>query len=295
MNSTNTLLQRTLNTAASNRPIGAILVGSGRLSPENADKILSLQKQHGKRFGDAAIELGLLDENDVRFALASQFNYSCLEINDNSLNRELIAAYDPFNPVIEQLRALRSQLILRWFNGEPKQRSLAVVSPGRREGRSFIAANLAVVFSQLGERTLLIDADLRSPRQHELFKLGRGTGLSEILCGRVDKIDAAVKRITALQGLWVLPSGATPPNPQELLGRPVFSELVESLGRDFDAVIIDTPAACEFADALSVAVRVGGAFMIARKDLSSLLEMTHLTRQLQQSGATLLGSVLNDA
>jgi len=278
--------------AVRGRSIGAILVDTGRLSAENAESILRLQKAQGKRFGDAAIGLGLLTEDDIRFALANQFDYPYLPAGDNSLSHELVAAYQPFSPVVEQLRALRSQLMLRWFDAEVQRKALAIVSPGHGEGRSFIAANLVIVFSQLGERTLLIDANLRSPRQHELFKLGNNAGLSDMLAGRIGP--EAVVRVPSLLGLSVLPAGAVPPNPQELLGRPAFIETLHTLSRDFDVVIIDTPAAREYADAQTIAVRAGAALMLARKNQSSMPEIADLTRSLQQSGATLVGSVLND-
>ncbi len=279
---------------ATGRSIGAILIDSGRLSAGNAEHILRRQKEQGKRFGDAAIELGLLSEDDIRFALASQFDYPYLPAGDSSLSHELVAAYKPFSPVVEQLRALRSQLMLRWFDAESDRKALAVVSPGKGEGRSFIAANLAVVFSQLGERTLLIDADLRTPRQYELFKLGNNAGLSGVLSNRIG-VDESIVRVPSLLGLSVLPAGAVPPNPQELLGRPAFVALLQAVSSDFDVVIIDTPAASEYAEAQTIAVRAGAALMLARKNRSSLPDIAQLTRNMQQSGATLVGSVLNDA
>lgn len=274
------------------RSIGAILIDAGRLSAKSAENILRVQKEKGKRFGDAAIGLGLLNEEDIQFALASQFDYPYLPAGNNSLSRELVAAYTPFSPVVEQLRALRSQLILRWFDTEAQRKALAIVSSGNSDGRSFIAANLAIVFSQLGERTLLIDADLRTPRQHELFKLGNKSGLSDMLAGRIGP--EALLDVPSLRALTVLPAGVVPPNPQELLGRPVFSELLQSLNHDFDVVIIDTPAASNYADAQTIAVRAGAALMLARKNRTSLPDIARLTCSLQQSGAALVGSVLND-
>ena len=273
------------------RSIGNILIDVGRLSAESVEAILRLQSERGLRFGDAAIELGLLSDDDVHFALANQFDYPYLSAGDNSLSHELVAAYQPFSPVVEQLRVLRSQLILRWFDAEAQRKALAIVSPGKGEGRSFIAANLAIVFSQLGERTLLIDADLRAPHQHELFKLGSHTGLSEWLAGRAGT--EAVVRIPSLRDLSVLQAGAVPPNPQELLGRPAFSEILQALGHNFDVIIIDTPATRDFADAQTIAVRSGGALLLARNDNTSLPDLAALARNLQQSGATLVGSVLN--
>lgn len=281
------------------RTIGAILVDSGRLAPDDAESILRYQKTQGMRFGEAAIELGLLTREDIRFALARQFDYPCISGDDTRLDGTLVAAYRPDTPIVEQLRALRSQLVLRWFDASPASKRtstptrkvLAVVSPGSQEGRSFIAANLAIVFSQLGERTLLVDADLRAPVQHKLFALGSGPGLSGMLSGRAGA--EAIVPAPALRSLSVLPAGPLPPNPQELLSRPSFYETIDVATRHHDVVIIDTPSAGSYADALTVAIRAGGALMVARKDRSSLSDLRKLARHLQPS-CTVVGSVLND-
>jgi receptor protein-tyrosine kinase len=204
------------------RSIGAILIDNGRLTPDAAERILKLQKEQGLRFGDAAIQLGLLSEADIQQALSRQYDYPYLMPGDERVSEEVVAAFKPFSPIVEQLRAVRSQLMLRWFDAEIGHKTLAVVSASRADGRSFTAANLAVVFSQLGERTLLIDADLRNPSQHQLFRLENKLGLSSLLAGRAELAEA-ITRIPGLIDLSVLPAGATPPNPQELLARPVFS------------------------------------------------------------------------
>jgi protein-tyrosine kinase len=292
MNSVEQIISGKAEATGNSRSIGAILVDTGRLSVTDAEKILRLQKEQGKRFGDAAIDLGLVTQEDIRFALSQQFDYPYLHSGDTSFSEELVAAYKPFSPAVEKLRTLRSQLMLRWFDAERQHNALAIMSPGNKEGRSFIAANLAIVFSQLGERTLLIDADLRAPRQHELFKLDINAGLSGMLAGRIGP--EAVIRVPALVGLSILPAGAIPPNPQELLGRTIFTVLLDSLIRDFDVVIIDTPAANEHDEAQIIATRAGAALMLAHKNISSIPEMTQLARSLQQTGATVVGSVLND-
>src|SRR5688572_5401270 len=163
--------------AQGQRSIGAILLDSGRLSVDDAERILRLQREENLRFGDAAIKLGLLTEADIQFALSRQFDYPYLLRGSSSVSESVIAAYEPFSTQVEALRTLRSQLMLRWFDSSEEHKALAVVSPAPKEGRSFIAANLAVVFSQLGERTLLVDADMRHPTQHLLFGLENKTGL----------------------------------------------------------------------------------------------------------------------
>ena len=290
-----TLHQKAANAphAAGGRSIGAILVDTGRLSADAAERILRLQKEKGMRFGDAAIELGLLSEDDIRFALANQFDYPYLPVGDNSVSHELVAAYKPFSPVVEQLRALRSQLMLRWFDAESGRKALAVVSPDNGEGRSFTAANLAVVFSQLGERTLLVDADLRQPRQHQLFRLANKVGLSSVLAGRAELAEA-ITRISGLRDLSVLPAGAVPPNPQELLSRPVFTALLATLQAQFDIVVIDTPPAGRTADAQAITARAHGALVVARKDITALPALQAMVASLQQGGGNVVGSLLNN-
>jgi len=276
---------------ASERSIGAILVDAGRLSTEDAERILRSQREHGLRFGDAAIKLGLVTEADIQFALSRQFEYPYVQRGDSRISEEVVAAYTPFSPQVEALRALRSQLMLRWFDTEIERKTLAIVSPQAGEGRSWFAANLAVVFSQLGERTLLIDGDLRTPRQHQLFGLVNQTGLSSVLAGRGGP--EAVQRIPALRDLSVLTAGPTPPNPQELLARPILAQLLQQFAESFDVILIDTPAGGLFADATTIAVRASAALMIAKRNTSRVLPVRRLAESLQQASVTVVGTVLN--
>ena len=275
--------------------IGEILVASGRLSPENAALVVSQQRKQKLPFGDAGIALKLITREDVDYALSRQFDYAYLQERDQTLSPQLVAAYQPFSRVGENLRAVRSQIMLRWFSANPLHKVLAVVSPGKGDGRSFIAANLAVVFSQQGERTLLIDADLRAPAsqgQAALFKLGSGLGLSSILAGRAGLEIAQL--VPSLPGLSVLPAGAIPPNPQELLGRLAFMQMLNAASQEFDVVLIDTPCGADYADADIIASRAGAALMVARKDRSATPVIKQLAQRLQQCDVALLGSVLND-
>lgn len=278
----------------SDRSIGAILVDCGRLTTESAERILKLQKEQGLRFGDAAIKLGLLEEEDIQLALSRQYDYPYLMPGDENISNEVVAAFKPFSSVVEQLRALRSQLMLRWFDADVGHKALTVVSPGRGEGRSYIAANLAVVFSQLGERTLLIDADLRNPRQHSIFRLPNKLGLSSLLAGRAELAET-ITRVPGLIDLSVLPAGATPPNPQELLSRPVFNALMATVGGHYDIVIVDSPSGEETADSVTIAARTRGALVVARKDLSSSPNLQSFVTSLQHNGVTVVGSVFNRA
>lgn len=277
---------------ARERMFGAILIDAGRLRPEDAERILREQKDKGLRFGEAALRLGLVKDADIQFALSRQFGYSYLQPGERGVSQELVAAYQPFSRQVEELRALRSQLMLRWFTGEAGHGAIAVAGTQRGEGRSYVAANLAVVFSQLGERTLLIDADLRYPRQHALFRLDDKSGLSAWLAGRAGT--EAIQSVPGLARLSVLVAGAVPPNPQELLGRAQFAELLAQLAQAYDVILIDTPAIETGADAQTIAARAGAALLIARKDHSRLPALQGLASMLSDSGAAVVGSVMND-
>ena len=277
------------------RSLGGILVDSGLLKPEDAERVLLVQKEHNLRFGDAAIRLGLLTEADIQYALSRQFAYAYLRKTPGDkkpVSDELVAAYEPFSPRVEQLRAIRSQLMLRWFDKADQRQVLTVVGSDRGEGRSYLAANLAVVFSQLGERTLLVDADMRHPRQQELFYLENKIGLSTVLSGR--SREEAIVRIPDLAGMCVLPAGPVPPNPLELLNRLNFDEFLMQVKSTFDVIIIDTPALSVGEDAAMIAVRTGAALAVAHSAQSRVSEFTDLVQGLMNAGVSVVGSVLNE-
>ena len=193
--------------------------------------------------------------------------------------------------MVEPLRVLRSQISLRWSN--PKERkSLVIASTGRGEGRSWLAANLATVFAQMGERVLLIDADMRHPRQHELFNLDNSVGLSALLTGRAGR--EIVARINPDLRLFVLPAGILPPNPQELLGRPVFDLVLEMFASQYDMIIMDTPATSESSDAQILAARADAALLLVRRHHTRVDDLNAAMRNLTESGVNVIGSVIND-
>jgi protein-tyrosine kinase len=274
------------------RSIGAILVGEGRLSPSDVDKIEHYAREQGLRFGDAAIQLQLLAKEDVDFAIARQFNYPILTCGgQNGVGEEVIAGYRPESPSVESLRALRSQILFRWPR-ESARKVIAVTSPERGDGRSWLAANLATVFAQIGERTLLLDADLRHPRQHALFNLSNDVGLSALVTGRATREIA--RRIHPQLRLFVLPSGRLPPNPQELLSGPVFDVVLEQFTEQFDVIVIDTPSLSETADAQILASRAGTALMVARRNHTHYKHLAHAMHNLSEAGVNVIGSVVQE-
>jgi chain length determinant protein tyrosine kinase EpsG len=279
------------------RSLGAILVEEGKLSNKEIERVLDVQRREGCRFGESAVRLGLVTDEEVRYALAKQYDFphfappSQLAPNEGP-SRELVAAYAPFHPRTEELRALRTQLLVRWYSREQGRNALVVTSPGRGEGRSYVAANLAIVFSQLGARTLLVDADLRHPRQHEIFKLPAGHGLSTVLAGRTDL--NSTFPVPGLQRVSVLPAGPLPPNPQELLSRPAFGALMSELQSLYDVVILDSPAAARYADVQSIVFRARDALVVTRKDHTAVQKAGEVVQSLQNTGARVVGTLINE-
>lgn len=271
------------------RTIGRILMDMGKLKPEDIARIFTLHREKGLRFGEAARILRLVTDADVQYALSIQFNYPYLRPDQGVLGSEVIAAHHPFVSQAEVLRDLRTRLLLHWFNSE--RRTLAIISPYARDGRTYLAANLAVAFSQLGEKTLLIDADLRTPRQHRIFGLVGGVGLSQVLSGRAE-IDAA-EPIPYFENLAVLAAGAPPPNPLEMLSRPEFPQLIAEAEKRFTVIIVDTSADARGSDATIVSARARGVLMLARQDETRISDLQRLGASVSSFGAHVVGTVLN--
>jgi chain length determinant protein tyrosine kinase EpsG len=203
----------------------------------------------------------------------------------------LIGIHQPQSRHTEALRELRSQLILRWF--KDGKTTLAVTGARSRDGSSVVAANLAIVMAQLGERTLLIDANFRSPRQQELFALKPEAGLTDLLRGR-DVYDEALTAVPALEHLRVLCAGVVPANPQELLSRASFIYVLKTMAEKYRSIIIDTPPALAYADAQIIAARANGCLLVTRRHRTRLADVEEVKGRLEPTGAQLLGAVIND-
>jgi protein-tyrosine kinase len=274
--------------------IGKLMMQLGLLSEQDVTQVLEMQHRERLHFGQTAVLMKLITEADMQFALARQFGYSYLRQDSGAsqVSDEVVAARDPFSPAVDQLRAIRSQLMLRWYDKAHGRNVLAIVGAESGGGRSYLAANLATVFSQAGESTLLIDADLRTPRQHTLLGVGRRMGLSSVIAGQ--PLGDAIVAIRGMSGLYLLPAGPRPPNPLELLSGTVFADLLEQVHTTFDCVIVDTSALATGEDAAFVARRAGGALAVARSHVTRVPAFSKMLRGLSNSGVNLVGTVWND-
>ncbi|MEJ2793606.1 polysaccharide biosynthesis tyrosine autokinase [Iodobacter sp. LRB] len=271
----------------SNSNIGKLLLDNGKLDSTQAEKVLLLQKEEGIRFGEAAIRLGYISEADIQQVLALQFSYPYLQKGQSKLSPSLVAAYDPFDKIVEEVRCLRSQILLRWISLGHK--SVLLASCGEVAGE--LIANLAIVFSQLGEKTLLVDANLRQPHQHDLFGLQNRQGFSEVLAGRVS-IKAAIQHVDGLLDLSVLTAGTKAPNPQELLSKGDMGEFTAELESIYDVILYDAPPSAKAADVQLLAARTKGVILVAVRHKTSLKDLAQLRDQCEMAGAEVLGCVL---
>jgi len=271
------------------RPIGQLLCQAKNLLPSQVDQILAHQRQHGGRFGEVAIALGLATEEDILEALAKQFEYPYVRFGDSGIDAELVCACDPFGEDAQSFRELRDELLTGVLD-KAAPRALAVLSPQIGDGRSYVAANLAVTCAQLGGRTLLVDANMRTPRLHALFGIDDSVGLSKLLCGGVRE----VVQQAPVPSLFLLGAGPPPPNPLELLQRSTFSKLCREWLARFDFVVVDTPAASYGPDARVIAAAAGAALAVARPQVTRIAELQRLLSSIEKGPAALAGVVMNE-
>jgi capsular exopolysaccharide synthesis family protein len=170
-------------------------------------------------------------------------------------------------------------------------RSIVVTSASPREGKTIIAVNLAVGLAQAGHRVILIDADLRQPRIHDVFGLDLEPGLSNLLNDGTDASTAV--RPTKIPNLTAVTAGAHPPNPAELVGSHRFDELLSFFEQQSDIVVIDTPPVMAVADAAILAHRTSGVLFVVAADTTSRHAAQSALEQLERAKGRFLGAVLN--
>jgi protein-tyrosine kinase len=213
-------------------------------------------------------------------------------VASDGVERELAVVADPFGTQAEAFRELRSRLLLEALP-ESAPFALAVLSAHAGDGRTYLAANLAAAFSQLGERTLLIDADLRGARLDWLLGLQGRAGLSNVLAGFAEH-EEALHRVSRLSNLWLMPAGPLPPNPAELLQGPAFETLLSAMKDKFERVVLDTAAACRGADCRIVAARCTAGIVVARRHETRMEALARLVDALERGPTRLAGVVMNE-
>ncbi|WP_062527399.1 polysaccharide biosynthesis tyrosine autokinase [Demequina rhizosphaerae] len=202
--------------------------------------------------------------------------------------RPLIVHEDSMSPRAESFRTLRTNL--QFLDAERAERSFVVTSSVPSEGKSTTAANLAITLADAGARVLLVGADLRRPKMAQYMGIEAGVGLTDVLIGRVELGDAIQR--WGRSELFLLPAGAIPPNPSELLGSSLMESLIAKLDAQFDVVLYDAPPLLPVTDAAVLARLVGGTVVIVAAGATHHHQVDSALASLETVGAPLSGLVL---
>ena len=206
--------------------------------------------------------------------------------------RRLITYEDPKSPISESYRSLRTNIT--YSSSDKKKISFIVTSPQPGEGKSTTVANLAIAFAQLRKRTLLIDAELRKPAQHNVFGLSRGPGLSEYLIGDTEDFNLLVHK-TKVQSLHIVTAGGLPPNPSELLGSSRMSDLVAKLEQEWDIILFDSPPIVAVTDASMISGEIDGLILVVKAGSTDRSAVDRALDTITNVKAPLIGVILNGA
>ena len=211
-------------------------------------------------------------------------------VEDTLIEPAVCTFHRPKSQVSEAFRAVRTAI---YFNSQGQQHQvIQVTSPTPGDGKSTLAANLAVSIAQSGKRVLLVDADMRRPRQHLMFGITVQEGFATVLSGQSDWREA-IFPCEEVEGLSLLPCGLKPNNPAELCTSPQVKELIEEMREEYDFVIIDTPPLLAVTDACPIAARVDGVVLTLRIKKNVRISAERATEVLRNVGASVVGVVVN--
>jgi polysaccharide biosynthesis transport protein len=208
-----------------------------------------------------------------------------------ALDPMVCAYYRPKALESEAYRGVRTSL---YFSTQGRaHKVIQVTSPNAADGKSTLSANLAVSVAQSGKRVILVDADFRKPRVHQIFGLEAvDAGLAQVIAGSVD-LESVLVPCPSVPGLWLLPCGKRPANPAELLTSPRFVEVLQELRERFDIVLLDTPPILAVSDPSVVAPRVDGVILTVRVTKNGRPAAVRAKEVLTSLGANVLGVVVN--
>lgn len=213
------------------------------------------------------------------------------------MKKEVIAHLDPKSPVSEVFRALRTNL--QFMNRFGKTQTILLTSTVQAEGKSWVASNLAVTFAQTGRKVILIDADMRKPRQHKIFTCKNCPGLSNYLSeindmGRRQKFNYEdCIQATDIENLFLLPSGNIPPNPSELLLSEKLNELIKELSNEFEVIIFDGAPCLLVTDSTIISRVVDSTILVTSYKYTKTEDLKLAQKRIKSVGGNLVGVVLN--
>ncbi|MFW6116784.1 MAG: polysaccharide biosynthesis tyrosine autokinase, partial [bacterium] len=242
-------------------------------------------------FGMDYLTDSLESTEDVRQALSLP-NLGSIPVV-NSWRKNGISRVTATHPAAEAFRVLRTNVRFASAGIDTPVRSLMFTSAAPAEGKTSIVANLGVVTAQAGRQVLLVDADLRHPRLHDVFDVPGQVGLASLLVDDADPENGIVD--TGIDNLRLMPAGTSPPNPSEILGSQRMKRLIDELSDMADVVFFDAPPTLAGADAMVLAAQVDGVIVVVDSNSTRREAAKRALELLQNADATVLGSVLNKA
>jgi len=273
---------RRISTPEDPRQVEEQLIQRYALAPEDVARVRALQQRSELRFAEAAMRLGLITPTDLdQF---SQLPPPAVAEPSARPASALVIAHDSFHPHSERIRALRTELLLRM---DDSNGALAIISAMPQEGRSRLAAELAIALSQLGRRTLLVDADLRNPAQDLQFSAPREPGLAEAL---QTGAQPNIQLLAGLPNLFLMTAGSAGAKPLELLSDGRFARLLNNWRQQFRHVVVDTPPVSRSSDALAIAAEARQVLLAVRAGVTPVSQLGALQRRLRATEATVLGA-----
>lgn len=269
-------------------PVAASLIETGALSPEHLDRINDYRQRTGASFADAVVDLGLVSPEATSRAVTAHAPSSLIDPETSGISRAVVAAYDPADPLVVKLRALRSALFNADDLGRGSTRILVLTGAGT-DDTAGVAANLAVLVAQLGVRGLLVDANFPAPAQQALFGVQTDLGVTSLLAGQAQS-DAMMAE-TPVANLDLLAAGPEIAALSEAAERVSLVAQLRALARHYAFAIID--AGEQPAEMVAALARgADGAVMIVARDHTPLSTLRTLLGALERNEVPVLGSVL---
>jgi capsular exopolysaccharide synthesis family protein len=297
------LLQRTNETSVSSEYRGTSIqvvdpaeIPQGHVLPQvsrdlTKSALIGLALALGLVFGVEYFDSRLKSPDEVKAHLDLPFlgMIPAAPTKDTASGEAPLLVADSSPAFSEAMRAVRTAVL--FSSADEGARSVVITSTGPHEGKTLVSSSLAITLAQAGQRTLVIDADMRRPRLHEALDRSQEPGLSNVLVGDTAVGDAA--RPTAVPNLWLLSAGHIPPNPAELLGSRKFNDLFAELKRRYDWIVIDAPPVMPVTDASVLAHAAGGVLFVVGAEMTPRQSAQAAIEQLRSAKARFVGVVLN--